>query len=51
MLNFLQRYAFMPQSNTIARLLASLVVILGALSLATGLLRLFFSGAQPHTKR
>jgi voltage-gated potassium channel len=36
----------MPQSNTIAQLLASLVVILGVLSLATGLLRLFFSGAQ-----
>lgn|GEM_PF-1455720 len=38
--------SFRHRSHIIARLLASMVIILGLLSLGTGLLRLFFSGAQ-----
>jgi hypothetical protein len=34
------------RSHVIAHALAAMVIILGVLSLGTGLLRLFFSGAQ-----
>lgn len=46
MLTFFRQHIFMHQNHIIARLLASMVVILGVLSLGTGLLRLFFSGVQ-----
>ena len=46
MLSIFRQHTFRHQSHVIARLLASMVVILGVLSLGTGLLRLFFSGSQ-----
>ena len=50
MLAFLRQNFFMPQGNIIARLLASMVAILGILSLGTGLLRFFLSGTQYQGK-
>ena len=46
MLSIFRQHTFRHQSHVIPRLLASMVIILGVLSLSTGLLRLFFSGAQ-----
>ena len=46
MLNLARRIPFARQSHIIARLLGTTVIILGVLSLGTGLLRLFFSGDQ-----
>ena len=43
---FAVRQILSRRSHVIAHILAAMVVILGVLSLGTGLLRLFFSGAQ-----
>jgi len=46
MLNFVRGVHLRRRVNIVARLLGTTVIILGVLSLGTGLLRLFFSGAQ-----